>query len=362
MSLGVFVDVDNTITKGYIQEHYANALGVGQGYSEIENDFQSDRITSDEFGRQLIRLFATKGFSEDFAQRKYATIPRQDWAGRLLSLKVSKHLVSSGPCYYIRPLAKEFGIPEDNVLCSEYTFDKKTGVISDCDAVSEQRKSLFVQQRRSRHSFTIGIGDNLTKDGPFISNCTLGILTVQNPTYFSAQSHQTIVTLIEQMCELPSFRFRDRPEIFIASSSEAAPLAVRLQEALRDVCEPYVWNQQTFSQPGQTYIEALEREISVRDFVILLLTPDDVVTSRDVSQPAMRDNILFELGMGMGAIGRGRCFALVPHGQNVRIPSDLAGIILLEYDQDRAKDHFEVAFSSALRRVSDVVRQLGARA
>jgi hypothetical protein len=39
-------------------------------------------------------------------------------------------------------------------------------------------------------------------------------------------------------------------------------------------------------------------------FAVLIITPDDVVSSRDIEAQAPRDNVMFELGLFMGRLGR----------------------------------------------------------
>ena len=44
-----------------------------------------------------------------------------------------------------------------------------------------------------------------------------------------------------------------------------------------------------------------------------------------------RDNVIFELGLLMGALGRERVFILKPRNVDIRIPSDLLGVTWLDY-------------------------------
>ena len=47
---------------------------------------------------------------------------------------------------------------------------------------------------------------------------------------------------------------------------------------------------------------------------------------------APRDNIVFELGLFMGALGRSRTFLVQPRGAGLKVPSDLMGITPLTYE------------------------------
>jgi hypothetical protein len=95
-----------------------------------------------------------------------------------------------------------------------------------------------------------------------------------------------------------------RPPVFIGSSSEAKKIANKLQVALEHDCDAQVWHQGLF-QPGRSYLETLVRALPAYDFAVLLISPDDYVESRGTSEPAPRDNVLFELGLFMGHRFRG---------------------------------------------------------
>lgn len=86
-------------------------------------------------------------------------------------------------------------------------------------------------------------------------------------------------------------------------------------------------------------MEDLERNIASSDFGVLVCTKDDKVTNtaRRVNTMAPRDNVILELGMCIGQMGRKRAFLVKPKGRDIKIPSDLLGITLLEYDDSNPK-------------------------
>lgn len=50
----------------------------------------------------------------------------------------------------------------------------------------------------------------------------------------------------------------------------------------------------------------------------------------------MRDNVIFELGLFVGHIGKDRCFILIPdNSDELRIPTDLIGMTSVEYETVR---------------------------
>jgi HAD superfamily phosphoserine phosphatase-like hydrolase len=180
MSLGLFLDVDRTLTVDLIQRQYAQHLGVGSSYEEIESLFRDEKITSAEFGRRLISIFSSAGFSKEKALAFFDKVELQAWTDHLLELHdgrlVSVYLVSAGPDYYVNTLANQFGIPVQNVFCSKYEFNAE-GRLVKCRSVDKQSKEQFVEEAARQHGCTIGVGDDSRHDGPFLSRCDIQILT-----------------------------------------------------------------------------------------------------------------------------------------------------------------------------------------
>jgi hypothetical protein len=136
------------------------------------------------------------------------------------------------------------------------------------------------------------------------------------------------------------------PTLFIGSSSEGVAIARELQAEVDDQCEPTVWSQDVF-QPGGTPLGELLRTAENTDFAALILTPDDSVRSRGVEQPAARDNVILELGLFLGALGPQRVFIIRPRGQNLQLPSDLAGVTVLDYRTNRSDGNLRAAIGPA---------------
>jgi hypothetical protein len=119
-----------------------------------------------------------------------------------------------------------------------------------------------------------------------------------------------------------------RSKVFIASSSEGLDVANTVRELLfaelKQQAEVELWDR-VFDLTA-TYIESLEKEMAQADFAILVLTPDDVTISRQREASAPRDNVIFELGLFMGCLGRARCFIIQDKTAGLKLPSDLLGI------------------------------------
>jgi predicted nucleotide-binding protein len=91
---------------------------------------------------------------------------------------------------------------------------------------------------------------------------------------------------------------------------------------------------------SRTIVEKLEEHSDV-DFAVILLTPDDLGTSK-VDQanlkPRARQNVILELGYFVGKLGRRRVCALYADG--VELPSDVMGV---QYVQIRTGWEIELA-------------------
>jgi phosphoserine phosphatase len=202
MKLALFLDVDRTLTREYIQRVYATQLGCEADYAALEQDFQAKTLSSKEFGDAIIKLFAAHGFTAERAREWFDKVELQPWTDELLKFDVDKFLVSSGPSYYIDQLAFEYKIPMTHVYRSEYEFDQQTKVIKRCKAVNEQQKAQFVKSRLKDYDFTIGIGDNLEFDGPFVSQCTIPLMTISTDRYISVPDFSLAISLLENIVRL----------------------------------------------------------------------------------------------------------------------------------------------------------------
>lgn len=150
------------------------------------------------------------------------------------------------------------------------------------------------------------------------------------------------------------------PALFIGSSSEGVAIARELQAEVDQQCEPTVWSQDVFLPSGTTLSDLLTAADNT-DFAALILTPDDSVVSRGEQRPAARDNVIFELGLFLGALGPRRVFIIRPRGQALRLPSDLAGITVLDYNPNRKDGNRRAAIGPAATAISNRISTEGLR-
>jgi len=146
--------------------------------------------------------------------------------------------------------------------------------------------------------------------------------------------------------------------MFVGSSTEGLPFANAVRAAMEADAEITVWNEDFFGL-GQTFIEALVTQLPRFDFALLVLTPDDLVVSRDVESLGPRDNVLFELGLFMGRLGRSRTFVLHQAHADLKLPSDLAGLVTATYAWPRSDNNHRAAVGAASASIRRAILDLG---
>lgn len=147
-----------------------------------------------------------------------------------------------------------------------------------------------------------------------------------------------------------------RPELFIGSSSERSLFVKKLERSapLRRIAKIKPWTKM-FPLSSNT-LESLLDAVGSVDFALLVLSPDDRTEKRKINQMAPRDNVILELGMFLGELGKERTIMLVEEGYDIgrlSLPSDLAGITYLPYKKG-AKG--AKSFSNVIDRVVERIR------
>lgn len=149
-----------------------------------------------------------------------------------------------------------------------------------------------------------------------------------------------------------------KSKIFIASSSESLQVTRALSANFEHEYEVTPWNSGSFTLSSTT-INDLVTKSATTDFSIFVFQPDDLLNIRGVQEHVVRDNVLFELGLFIGAIGIKRCFIVKPRGCELKLPSDLLGITIAEYDSQRSDHNFDAALVPACHKMDTAMKQLG---
>jgi hypothetical protein len=149
-----------------------------------------------------------------------------------------------------------------------------------------------------------------------------------------------------------------RPSLFIGSSNEGLAVAQALQELLHHDMDPTVWCQGLF-QPTASLLQKLVREARRYDIAVFVFAPDDDLVLRQQQYRAVRDNVVFEYGLFVGAIGLGRCFLVMPFdAADIRLPTDLLGTVPLTFNSSRADRNLVAALGPAANQLRRVWHEL----
>jgi hypothetical protein len=149
-----------------------------------------------------------------------------------------------------------------------------------------------------------------------------------------------------------------KPAVFIASSVEGLRIADAINANLDHETHCTIWRHGTFKLSSQT-VDDLVKKSSTIDFAIFAFTPDDVATIRRHEEAIARDNVVFELGLFIGAIGKDRCYIVKPRGVTMHLPSDLLGMNFADYATDRPDDDIASALNYACNQIRSRITELG---
>jgi predicted nucleotide-binding protein len=99
---------------------------------------------------------------------------------------------------------------------------------------------------------------------------------------------------------------------------------------LRLGLEPVILEEQDHA--GRTILEQIEVHVRRADYAIALLTGDDeghLTSKPEMKKPRARQNVILELGVCLGVLGRRRIAVVYRDG--VELPSDLHGLLYIPF-------------------------------
>jgi predicted nucleotide-binding protein len=181
-------------------------------------------------------------------------------------------------------------------------------------------------------------------------------LADQFPSVYRFMAKDLARRLLERNHLIPEVR--EKPRVFVICSTEALAVGRALVSAFdHDDIDMKLWTDGVFKVTNYT-LEDLESELDRSDFAIAIAHPDDKVQWREEDWPAPRDNVVLELGIFMGRLGRKRAILMEPRGQKVKLPSDVAGITTISYKlADRAD--LDSALSPAVTKIRNHILDMG---
>lgn len=153
-----------------------------------------------------------------------------------------------------------------------------------------------------------------------------------------------------------------RPKIFIGSSRQNVEIAKILRQQLVEQVdvEANVWDEEGVFNLNRGFLEDLLNLLDEFDFAVFVLAADDVTLSKSELSFSPRDNVVLELGLFMGRLGRDRVFVAYDDSIDLKRPSDLDGVTFASYDGSRVQDSTskkdEGLFGTS-RRIADEIKK-----
>ena len=151
-----------------------------------------------------------------------------------------------------------------------------------------------------------------------------------------------------------------KPSVFVGSSSESLEVAYSIQENLEHVAEITVWTQGIF-ELSKYSLDSLLDSLEAVDFGVFVFAGDDLKTVRGDTKGSVRDNVIFELGLFVGRLGRERNFIVTPRGseESLHLPTDLLGLTPALYEPQRQDGNLRAALGPASSNLTRAISRLG---
>lgn len=149
-----------------------------------------------------------------------------------------------------------------------------------------------------------------------------------------------------------------RPVLFLGCSAESLPIAEQIALGLKHAeIDATPWTSGVFGPSGIT-IDDLLKAVDSADFAAFVFSPDDKVVARGEEFSAPRDNTVFELGLFMGRLDRERTFIILEKGTDVKIPTDLLGLIPITYNR-RESGNLKASLGTVCTELKESIKSLG---
>jgi len=144
-----------------------------------------------------------------------------------------------------------------------------------------------------------------------------------------------------------------KPKLFIGSSAENLHIAHAIQTNLDYNALVTVWDQGIFNLSSNT-LSDLFNALNNFDFAIFIFLPNDITTIRNNNFHTVRDNVIFELGLFLGRLGKERVFYLTDRDtQELHLPTDLLGLSPGVFDSKREDGNIRAALGPFCFEVSE---------
>lgn len=287
--------------------------------------FQGDR------GRQL--LLETLAAAKLFAGNR-AAAEQAEASGELLAFEAGAVLIEQG----------DFTNDVFFILtggCSVVVNGRQVGRRGPGDQVGEM---AAIQPTQARSASVIATEATIALK---LSEEHFSALAEKHPQLYKLVAQELARRLLSRNALVGNYRAKTK--LFIISSVESLPIARILEDAFEhDAFDVHLWTAGCFKVANYT-LDDLEREVNNSDFAVAIAHADDVVSTRGTDWPAPRDNVIFELGLFMGRLGRTRAILMEPRGTDVKLPSDMAGVMTIPYKFEKGGDNHRLMGPAANR-------------
>jgi Prokaryotic STING domain/CAP12/Pycsar effector protein, TIR domain len=121
-----------------------------------------------------------------------------------------------------------------------------------------------------------------------------------------------------------------KPQIFIGSSGNGLDVAAIVKQELEAVANTYLWSEGDLWEPNESTFDNLLRMTGYFDFGVFVATRDDfTLTSKGEYQIEARNNVILEMTLFVGALGKKKSFLLTE--KDLDKPTDFNGIYMPEF-------------------------------
>ncbi len=139
-----------------------------------------------------------------------------------------------------------------------------------------------------------------------------------------------------------------KPQIFIGSSGNGLSIAEIVKSELQAVGDAYLWSQGDLWEPNESTFDNLLRMTGYFDFGVFVATQDDLtLTSKGEYGFEARDNVILEMTLFVGALGKRKSFLITEKGLDK--PTDFSGIYMPEFIKDDVSSIKQVCSEIASR-------------
>jgi predicted nucleotide-binding protein len=173
---------------------------------------------------------------------------------------------------------------------------------------------------------------------------------------YLAEAHVAVLSLaLAASAQRLERRRTVQRRIFIGCASEDLSIAQKIQSQLRKYALSRIWDQGIFRSGGYV-LEILLKQVKEYDCAIFLMTPNDFIEHRGKRYLVARDNVIFEAGLFFSQLGRQRTFLIVPEARELKLPSDLDGLIRLNYVPPGRADDLDMALGPVCNEIIDFIQ------